>query len=112
VPTEVAGYDSALVERQGELLRTRPRPLSAAERDAAMREAAFGAEAATAGVGPAPLASAGMSLGIGLPGGGPSRAERARTRRADSAAREVLDRLRRRADSIAAARQAAAGRAP
>lgn len=112
-PQGAAGHDSAARDfrlRLGGSLGTRVPPTQA-ERDAAWRATSL---AMRAGVGAAPLVTgpgggggggAGVSLNVGLPGGGPSNAQRARDRRVHAENVVLLDRLHARADSIADARR-------
>lgn len=84
--------------------RTTSIPLTQEERDAAWRRQSA-AMHSTAGVGPAPIATAGVSVGVGLPGGGPSAAQRARDRATHAENVVVLDRIALRADSVCEARR-------
>jgi translation initiation factor IF-2 len=114
VPQGTAGFDSAARDfrlRLGGSLGTRIAP-TAAERDAAWRAASM---AMKAGTGAAPLVTApggggggggaGVNLNVGLPGGGPSNAQRRRDRAVHAENVVLLDRLRLRADSVAEARR-------
>jgi hypothetical protein len=91
----------------------RPVRLSAAERDSLMREAArVGRAGGASGALPGGASGgAGVSIGVGLPGGGPTRAERQRDSalHADNVARlaRIQAQARRRADSTARAHAAA-----
>jgi hypothetical protein len=104
-------YDSALGAVRAELMsalaagRLQAPPLTATERDSLLR-AATGDAVATRGtpsLRPAP--AGGVALGVGLPGGGPSRRRRARDRAIDAEIRERMVRVQRRADSAVAARR-------
>ena len=101
--------DSLLLEyEQGALaaaLRRPPPAPTGAERDSIWREqAARRAAATTAGRASSATVGAGGRRDVGLPGGGPTAAERARNRQLDAAVLARLERLRSRADSIRWAR--------
>jgi hypothetical protein len=77
---------------------------SDAERDARWREKSAASRNTT---GPQPLQKAGVTVGVGLPGGGPSNAQRARDRATHAENLTVLARIRTQGDSIIAARRRA-----
>lgn len=85
------------------------RPMSRAERDsiahAVFAEAARKGGASGGAGGTLPPGVAGVSLQVGLPGGGPTAAQRARARVLDADVVARLDRIRTRADSLAELRR-------
>jgi hypothetical protein len=80
--------------------------LSQEDRDVEQRAAALKSIIARAAGRPAPPSSAGgISIPVGLPLGGPSRAQRERDRAIHVENMAIMDRIRRRADSLAAVRR-------
>jgi hypothetical protein len=103
-------YDSALGDVHDKLAATIARgerpALTQAERDEQMRAAALGTVAGrSAGTPEASGAIAGGGIGIPLPLGGPSNAQRKRDRQAYEETKRIMARVQRRADSVIAARR-------
>jgi hypothetical protein len=118
-PTQPCDLDCAV--RRGTAAGKGVGSLSAAERDSARREAARRVtdsprrptEARVADDAPPTGASPrqqGVSIPIGLPGGGPTAAQRKRARELDAEVSARLARIKARADSIQRARDSAAAR--
>jgi hypothetical protein len=80
--------------------------LSPAERDSILRAQGADARTGSSSGGPTAGTGAGVSIGVGLPGGGPTRAQRQRDSalHADNVARlrRIQEQARRRADSAGA----------